>query len=66
MAANPAGDRFQCCFCGTGIESVPPDPVHLLIPLQEGASQEIFVHAACLRRLLHPSIMLHPELWEDD
>jgi hypothetical protein len=66
IAGRPTNNRFQCCFCGNSIEPAAPDPVPLGIRLQHGASQEIFAHAACLRQLLHPSIMLHPELWEEE
>jgi hypothetical protein len=66
MTANSADDGFQCCFCGKGIEPVAPDPVQLVIPFQDGSSQHIFTHVACLRRLLHPLIQLHPFLWEED
>jgi hypothetical protein len=64
MAAKPMDDSFQCCFCGSEIEPIAPDPIHLEIPLQDGATQAIYTHAACLRRLLHPSVALHPKLWE--
>jgi hypothetical protein len=66
MAKSAAEKQFQCCFCGARIEPLSPDPVHLVIPLEDSASQELFAHAACLRRTLHSSVALHPDLWEEE
>jgi hypothetical protein len=66
MAANPTDYGYVCCFCWKTIEPVEPDPVQLAIPLPEGGSQCIFTHVACLRRLLHPMIQLHPDLWDPE
>jgi hypothetical protein len=54
---NPDG-AFQCCFCGHPIEEKGHDPVTLNIPLDDGGTQQLPCHEACLRRVLHPSVPL--------
>ncbi len=49
---------FQCCFCGQAIVDRDSDPITLNIPLDGGGTQQLPCHAACLRRVLHPSVPL--------
>jgi hypothetical protein len=49
---------FQCCFCGSSIARVGPDPVALVIPMADGGTQDLRCHLACLREALHPSVPL--------
>jgi len=48
--------KNQCCFCGRSIELEKPRP--LVLPLDDGGSQELYCHEACLRRAIHPSVPL--------
>ena len=58
MPASSANSDYQCCFCGQSIEEQGSDPVTLNIPLEGGGTQQLPCHAACLRRVLHPSVPL--------
>jgi hypothetical protein len=58
MPESPA----QCCFCGAKIESA--GAVSLIIPLEDGGSQQLWAHATCLRASLHESVPL--AIFEDD
>jgi hypothetical protein len=58
MANSSKQTGFQCCFCGQTIAERGPDPVTLNIPLDGGGTQQLPCHAACLRRVLHPSVPL--------
>jgi hypothetical protein len=50
--------EYQCCFCGQTIAEREPDPVMLNFAVEGGGGQELPSHAACLRRLVHPSVPL--------
>jgi hypothetical protein len=52
----------QCCFCGATIAPVSPDPVRLEVRGENGETQELYCHAAHLKRALHPSVPLY--IWE--
>ena len=56
MADTKADVTYQCCFCGRPIEKRGNDPVTLNIPLDDGGTQQLPCHAACLKRVLHPSV----------
>ena len=56
LASFPAS--VQCSFCGDGIVRRPPEPLSLLIPLEDSGAQELFSHLSCLRDRLHPSVPL--------
>lgn len=56
--------QYVCCFCAATISASQTDPVHLRIPLPEGANQEVAAHFVCLRRAIHPSVPL--DLLEPD
>lgn len=56
---DPEG--FECCFCGQGIDPIPPDVCSLVLRLRrqdlaEGPSQEFFCHARCLRARIRAGI----------
>jgi len=57
--------KYQCCFCGLGIEPAVPDTGSLLYttcidgPSQKQHDQEIFCHSQCLASRLHPSVQLY-------
>ena len=48
---------FQCCFCGLAAEE-GAKRVTLVIPLEDGGSQNLFCHSICLRRVVHPAVPL--------
>jgi hypothetical protein len=50
--------QIQCCFCGQSVASSGTDPVSITLPVPDGGTQELWSHAACLRRVLHPSVPL--------
>ena len=54
--------RFQCCFCAESIASSDTDPVVLRIELDDGSSQDLYCHAACLRMCVDPNIGLISDL----
>ncbi len=58
MADTKANGEFQCCFCGRPIEEKGHDPVTLNIPLDDGGTQQLACHEACLRNVLHRSVPL--------
>jgi hypothetical protein len=52
----------MCCFCGEHAPEGSDDFLALVVKLPEGASQELWAHGECLRRMVHPSVpMLPPE-----
>jgi hypothetical protein len=55
---------YQCCFCAESIERDAKDRMELvlLIPGKE-SSQQLWAHAECVQRVMHPSI---PLLLPDD
>ena len=57
----------QCCFCCIGIARVADDPVGITVApaMGTGASQELWAHALCLHRVVHPSVPLLPVLPDD-
>jgi len=56
------GLKFECCFCGLGVESVAPDVVSFVYttcfdgPLENQHDQQMYCHAKCLLARLHPSV----------
>jgi hypothetical protein len=56
--SESARDVFpmQCCFCGLAIERIGADPVEFVVLLEDDATQHLFTHGSCLRKLLHPSV----------
>jgi len=58
MTISSKRTDFQCCFCGQAIVERGTDPVTLNIPVDGGGTQQLPCHAACLRRVLHPSVPL--------
>ena len=61
-----ATQQFQCCFCGGSLLEEDPCLVHLLLLSAEEATQELWGHAACLRRVVHPAVpLLLPEECEE-
>jgi len=52
----PSNLDYQCCFCGEAIEG--SRLVELLLPLEDGGTQTLYTHVACLRQHLHPSVPL--------
>jgi hypothetical protein len=58
MTSSSKRTDFQCCFCGQTIVERGGDPVTLNVPLDGRGTQQLPCHAACLRRVLHPSVPL--------
>lgn len=55
-------DYAMCCFCG---DSLPIDKaIQLSIFIENGSieSQTIFSHKQCLNKVLHKSVLRHPDL----
>jgi hypothetical protein len=59
-------ERFQCALCGHGALRTDAQIVALLlrVPTDEDASQQLWVHHACLRRVIDPTVALVSELQE--
>jgi hypothetical protein len=55
---EPGPIEFQCCFCARGLAASAPDLVMLVVPLEDGGSQELRCHSECLRRAVHPTVPL--------
>ena len=57
--------EYQCCFCGKGVEPIPPDVSSLLYTSCYGQSrnmqvdQTMWCHTECLIKNLHPSVKLY-------
>jgi hypothetical protein len=49
---------YQCCFCGKEVEDRGVEPILLTVVLENDAEQNLYCHADCLRRVLHPSVPL--------
>ncbi len=65
--AEAAPRGFQCCFCGANVPADDPCLAHLLLLGSEDSSQELWGHAACLRRAVQPGVpLLIPEECEDE
>ncbi len=56
LADEPLG--YQCCFCGKHVEHGGIEPIQLTVVLENDAEQNLYCHAACLRKVLHPSVPL--------
>jgi hypothetical protein len=48
--------KFVCCFCAETIGG--EEPRLIVLPLEDGGSQNLYCHEACFRRVLHPSVPL--------
>jgi hypothetical protein len=59
-------ERFQCALCGHGalLTDAQIVELHLRNPADEEASQQLWVHHACLRRVVDPTVALLSELQE--
>lgn len=49
---------YQCCFCGRAIDMRRVDVVTLSFGIDDGGSQTIYSHVACLSESVHPSVPL--------
>jgi hypothetical protein len=51
---------FVCCFCYESVVPRGDDPVLLVVvgATDPDAEQQLHAHAACLARLVHPSVPL--------
>jgi hypothetical protein len=59
-------ESVVCCFCG---KSLPIGQAVLLVAYPrhgEDETQNLYSHKACLRARLHPSVPVHPDLFEDE
>ena len=52
---------YQCCFCGQAI-AADRASASISVPLEDGASQDLYSHPECLQQRLHPSVPFVPEL----
>ena len=57
--------RVCCCFCGLFLPHA--DAVQLIASMggMDGEQQNLFVHKRCLVERLHPSVPLHPDLYDE-
>lgn len=54
--------QFECCFCGRSLPADDPCLVRLLLLGTGDATQELWGHAACLRRVIRSAVpLLLPE-----
>jgi hypothetical protein len=49
-----------CCFCGEDAPIGSNDFLSLLVSLPHDATQELWAHGECLRRVVHPSVPMLP------
>ena len=68
MEGNYINDlRFECCFCGKGIESSGIDPcvINVMINIDKSKdkqyNQDLFCHIACLKERLTLRVPLYIE-----
>ena len=45
----------MCCFCGEYAPMTSDGFLSLIVVLPDGATQGLWTHGECLRRVLHPS-----------
>ena len=50
----------MCCFCGEYAPIGSDDFLSLIVSLPGGASQELWAHGECLRRVVHRSVPMVP------
>jgi hypothetical protein len=52
--------NVACCFCSESIAPRGDDPVLLVVrgAADPEAEQDLYAHAACLARLVHPGVPL--------
>jgi hypothetical protein len=55
-------DKVVCVFCGESLPAANALEMRLMFGSEE--TQTIYAHPAHLRQHLHPSVPLHPDLWE--
>jgi hypothetical protein len=67
MASNPSTSA-QCAFCSEVTDIGPTGDGLRVLVTRDGqeASQEVFVHVACLRQRLHPSVPFLPSVFGKD
>jgi hypothetical protein len=65
--SNPSTSA-QCAFCSEATDVGPTGDGLLVLLARDGqqASQEVFVHVACLRQRLHPSVPFLPSAFGKD
>ena len=65
--AEAAPRGFQCCFCGANVPAGDPCLIHLALIGPDDGRQELWGHAACLRKVVQPGVpLLLPEQREDE
>lgn len=52
----------MCCFCGESLNFEDAVQLTIHVDLTENESQTVFSHKQCLDKLLHKSIVRHPDL----
>ena len=63
-----AGSNIECvvcCICGKACEFHSAVRLSLLATDESEEIQHLYAHKDCLRRVIHESVPLHPDL-EDD
>jgi hypothetical protein len=50
-----------CCFCGESAPIGSDGFFSLVVILPHGATQELWAHGECLRRVVHPSVPMLPQ-----
>ena len=58
-------DRAMCCFCGKECDFHSAVQLALRPSYESDEAQHLCGHKACLRRVIHESVPLHPD-FEDD
>jgi hypothetical protein len=58
-------EEFCCCFCNGGGAMGEAVTLTIQTPAMEedDESQGMCAHRSCLKKALHPSVPLHPDLW---
>jgi len=58
-------NRVICCFCGNALEIEDSLIVQVFTYINSSELQELYSHKDCFIKLLHKSILLHPDLLDD-
>ena len=51
-------EGYPCCFCGEEVEQQDVEPILATVVLENDGEQNLYCHAACLPKVIHPSVPL--------
>jgi len=56
--------RMICCFCGNNVNRTDLIILNIFTNLDHDEAQQLFCHKKCFKIMLHPSIPIHPDLFD--